>query len=188
MGLQLTRFGRDDKEKGGASIWGRLPWTMDIRCSENPGAGGGCRHEASTSRSTDRLEHELPSELNEPRIVQLATRDSESRTIGFATSGSRWAELDAIKRIEEFRPELQTEPFTRTEVRRLLYREVPVIDPFASKVRVHARLVPETKVAGSCEASRVEPGDAPRRCYVRGTLGASWHNIRAQSPDSQTRL
>src|ERR1700691_6128856 len=42
--------------------------------------------QASTSRSAHTLEDELQSELNEPRIVQLATRDSESRTISLAAS------------------------------------------------------------------------------------------------------
>ena len=99
--------------------------------------------------------------------------------------GPNWTRLNVLKNSVR---NSQTEPFTRTEVRRLFYREIPVIDSFAPKRWVHARLVPETKVAGSCEASRVEPGDATRRSYVRGTLGASRHNIRAQSPDSQTRL
>ena len=152
---------------------------------ETQRAAGGC---LTGIHLTHTLEHELQSELNEPRIPQLATRNSETRIIGTATSGIRWAKLDAIKRIEELRPELQTKPFPRTEVRRLEYREVPVIDPFASKRRVHARLVPETKVAGRSEASRVEPGNSPRLSYVRGTLGASRHNIRAHRPDSQTRL
>ena len=134
------------------------------------------------------LEQELQSELNEPRIAQLAARNSETPVIRFTASGIRWSKLDAIKRIEELRPELQTEPFLRTEVRRLEYRDVPVIDPCAPKRRIHARLVPETKVAGSCEASRVEPGNSPRLSYMRGTFGASRHNIRAQNPDSQTRL
>ena len=153
------------------------------------GAAGGYRDEAPhLPLHSDTLEDELQSELNQPRSVQLATCNSESRTIGCTTSGSRCAKLDTIKGIEELRPELQTKPFPRTEVRRLEYREVPVIDPFASKRRVHARLVPETKVAGSCEASWVDPGNSSRLSYVRGTLGASRHNIRAQSPDSQTRL
>src|ERR1700722_20801039 len=139
-------------------------------------------------RSTPTLEHKLQRELNEPRIPQLATRNSETRIVGTTTSRIRWAKLDAIKRIEELRPELQTELFPRPEARRLEYREVPVIDPFAPKVRIHARLVPETKVGGSGEASRVKPGDAPCLRYMRGTLGASPHNIGAQGPDSQTRL
>src|SRR5580700_8454816 len=84
-------------------------------------------------RSSHALEHELPSELNEPRIVQLVIRNSERPVIRCATSGIRWAKLGAIKRIEELRPELKTEPFTRTEIRRLEYREVPVIDPSATK-------------------------------------------------------
>src|SRR5277367_1247257 len=104
-------------------------------------------------RSPHALEQELQSELNEPRIAQLATRNSETLIIRFTASGIRWAKLDAIKRIEELRPELQTELFLRTEARRLEYREIPVIDSFASKRRIHTRLVPETKVAGSCEAS-----------------------------------
>ena len=79
--------------------------------------------------SANTLVDELQSELNEPRIVQLATGYSET-TSGTATSGIRWAKLDAIKRIEELRPELQTKPFT--DVCRLFYRDVPVIDPLAS--------------------------------------------------------
>ena len=152
---------------------------------ETQRAAGGC---LTGIHLTHTLEHELQSELNEPRIPQLATRNSETRIIGTTTGRIRWPKLDAIKRIEELRPELQTELFTRTKVRRLEYREVPVIDPFAAKRRVHSRLVPETKVAGSCEAIRVEPGNSPRRSCVRDTLGASRHDIRAQSPDSQTRL
>ena len=139
-------------------------------------------------RSTHALELELQSELNEPRIAQLATRNSETRIIGEATSSIRCAKLDAIKRIEELRPELQTEPFTRTEARRLEYREVPVIDSFTPKRRIYARLIPKAKVARSCEASRVDPANSPRLFYVRGALGASRHNIRPQNSDSQTRL
>jgi hypothetical protein len=89
-------------------------------------------------RSTHALEHELPSELNEPRIAQLATRNSETCVIRCTASGIRWAKLDAIKRIEELRPELETEPFTRTEVRPLEYRKVPVIDSRAAKRTIHA--------------------------------------------------
>ena len=63
--------------------------------------------------STHTLEHQLQSELNEPWIVQLATGYSET-TGGTATSGIRRAKLDAIERIEELCPELQTKPFTRT--------------------------------------------------------------------------
>src|SRR5271156_3904212 len=148
--------------------------------------GRGTRHPSPAPLHT--LKQELRSELNEPRIVQLVIRNSESPVIRCATSGIRWAKLGAIKRIEKLRPELKTELFLRTEVRRLEYREIPVIDPFAPKRRIHARLVPETKVAGSCEAIRVEPGNSPRRRYVRGALGASRHNIRAQNPDSQTRI
>ena len=143
---------------------------------------------STVAPSTHTLEQEFQSELNQPRIVQLVIRNSETRIIRFAASGIRCDELDAIKRIEELRSELQTEPFTRTEVRRLEYREVPVTDPLTAKRWVHARLVPEAKVAGSCEASRVEPGNSPVRSYVRCALGTSRHNIRAQSPDSQTRL
>jgi len=143
---------------------------------------------STVAPSTHTLEQEFQSELNQPRIVQLVIRNSETRIIRFAASGIRCDELDAIKRIEELRPELQTELFTRTEARRLEYREVPVIDPLATKRWVHARLVPETKVAGSCEASRVEPGNSPGHTCMRGALAASRHNIGAQSPDSQTRL
>ena len=84
------------------------------------------------------LEHELQSELNEPRSVQLATRNSKTRIIRTATSSIRWAKLDAIKRIEELRPELQTKLFTRTEARGLEDREVPITDPLAPKVWIHA--------------------------------------------------
>ena len=70
-------------------------------------------------RSTHTLELELQSELNEPWIVQLVICNSESRVIRCATSGIRWAKLSAVERIEKLRPELQTELFLRTEVRRL---------------------------------------------------------------------
>src|SRR6202049_1689837 len=138
-------------------------------------------------RSTHTLEHELQSELNEPRIAQLAARNAETRIIRFAASCIRWAKLDAIERIEELRPELQTELFTGPEVRRLEDREVPVIDACAPKRRIHARLVPERKIAGRGEAIRVEPSNSSRHRGVRGALAASRHDIRAQDPDAQIR-
>jgi hypothetical protein len=182
------RFGRDDKGESDAAIWGRLPRAMQIQRlkTKEPQMNAGTSHPPALHAHT--LEHELQRELNEPRIPQLATRNSETRIIGTTTGRIRWPKLDAIKRIEELRPELNTELFTRTEARRLEYREVPVIDPFAPKVRIHTRLVPETKVRGSGEASRVEPCNSPRLRHVRGTLGASPHNIGAQGTNSQTRL
>ena len=161
------------------------PFVGNKKAAESQTAAGGC---LTGIHLTHTLEHELQSELNEPRIPQLATRNSETRIIRTTTSRIGWAKLDAIKRIEELRPELQTKLFTRTKVRRLEYREVPVIDPFAPKIRIHARLVPETKVRGSGEASRIKPGNSPRLLYMRGTLGASPHDIGAQGTDSQTRL
>ena len=95
------------------------PTAVPSAVSSSRRIGSTIRHEASTSRYTQTLEHELQGELNEPWIIQLATGNSETRVVGFATCGVRWAKLDAIKRIEELRPELQTELFTRTEARRL---------------------------------------------------------------------
>src|SRR5271163_3875548 len=111
-------------------------------------------------RSIDALEEKLQRKLNQPRTIQLVTRNSKSPIVRFTASSIRRGKLDAIKRIEELRPELQTEPFARTEARRLKYRKVPVIDPVAAKRRVYTRLISETKVAGSGEARRVEPGKA----------------------------
>jgi hypothetical protein len=71
------------------------------------------------------LEQELQSELNEPRVVQLTGHKPEVRVIGcqqtgvIATNGVGKGKLDAIKRVEELRPELQAELVLRAKVRGL---------------------------------------------------------------------
>ena len=152
-------------------------------------AGGGIH-----LRSTNALEQELQSELNESRVVELAVHNSEARVIGcrysqtgvIAARGVRWAKLDAIERVEELCPELQAKLILRAKVRRLKQGEVRVIDPCPTHCGIHARLVAEVpsgqrkSATRRCEAVRVEPKETGRRGRLRYALVASWYNIRAQ--------
>src|ERR1700677_552519 len=101
-------------------------------------------------RSTHALEQELQCELNESWGVELAVDDAETAGRWPGAAGRvRRAKLDPIERIEELCPELQTEFILRANVRRLEYREVPVIDPRATKRGVNSRFVAETPLRGS---------------------------------------
>ena len=141
--------------------------------------GGGTR-----LRSSSTLEQKLQSELNQAWAVEL--------TVNYAEAASRWpaaagrvrrTKLDAIKRVEELRPELNAELVVRAEVRRLVNRDIPVVDPSSSQCRINTRFVAELPRTRSREAVLIEPIDSVRSWHnaVSVAFLATGYNIRTQS-------
>ena len=148
---------------------GRESWFV----REKVGAGVDGTH----IHSTFLLEQEFQSELNQPRVVQLAADNSE---VPGAACRTRRAKLDAIKSVEKFGSELKAKPVIRTEIRGFVQRDVPVIDSCAPECGIHTRLIPECPIPRCSEAIWVEPSDSTRDGNVRCALLAARDKIRPQ--------
>jgi MoaA/NifB/PqqE/SkfB family radical SAM enzyme len=130
--------------------------------------------------STFLLEQELQAELNESRVVELTSHNSEARIVRRATRGVRRTKLDAIEGVEKFGSELKPKPVVRTEICRLEYRKIPVIDARASECGIHARLVAECPIPRWGETVCVDPIDSSGSLNVRCALLASRNKIWPQ--------
>ena len=89
-------------------------------------------------------------------IPKLGLLDWQQAVFG----GPNWTRLNVLKNsVRNCKPNFSPGPkFVVLNI-----AKSQLLIPFATKRGVHARLVAETKVAGSREAIRVEPGDSARR-------------------------
>src|SRR5258708_2762208 len=136
---------------------GELRWVKSIPTRRAGSRLGVAKRRIATqspasSRRLTCSEYQPQSELNEPGIVILAADDAKLRITELQAGR---VELHSIEEVEDFRPELQPDPFGNGRV--LEQREAVIGDARRAHIRHGARQIAEGEGRRKCESRLIEP-------------------------------